>query len=365
MSSSSRESVWLNAWYEGRLWLSLAMVFLWPLSKLFEYAAARRRHQQLASVVPLSVPVVIVGNITLGGTGKTPTIIALIEHLRAQGWNPGVVSRGYGGRAPTYPYLVDAQSHPAYSGDEPLLIALETHCPVAVDANRRAAAEYLIEQGCDILLSDDGLQHYALPRNWELCLLDGQRGWGNAHCLPAGPLREPVSRLASVNSVLINGVPAKSLADKLQRHWPQGAPQPHVMTLKPLRWHRVNGSESFPLDSPPWKSDKPLQAMTGIGNPQRFFRTLQQLELVFESQSFPDHHPFTWADFAGMEDSVVIMTAKDAVKCCALLKPSSSNEHLLDTPSKVRDWWYLSVSAELPSAFLNTFDGWLQDQRSD
>ncbi len=333
---------WLDRWYEGRWWLWL----LWPLSGLFRVVAALRRRQQEVEQASLPVPVVVVGNITLGGTGKTPVIISLVQHLRERGWTPGVVSRGYGGLAPHYPYLVTPDSDPRHSGDEPLLIALSAGCPVAVDANRLAAAELLVGEGCDILLSDDGLQHYKLPRQWELCLLDGQRGWGNGLCLPAGPLREPVSRLAEVQAILLNGDPAERVARQLRTGLPAGAPPPQTMHLRPLSWHRLGDGSSAPVGQQfPWDGSAAVHAVTGIGNPRRFFHTLQQLGVVFSEHAFPDHHPFTPEDFDGLQDGVVVITAKDAVKC-----RDFAGENV----------WYLAVAAELPAELLQTLDTDLQ-----
>ncbi|MYM62698.1 tetraacyldisaccharide 4'-kinase [Pseudomaricurvus sp. HS19] len=332
---------WLDRWYQGRWWLWL----LWPLSLLFRLVAAVRRRQQEVEQASLPVPVVVVGNITLGGTGKTPVIITLVQHLRERGWKPGVVSRGYGGQAPQYPYLVTPDSDPRHSGDEPLLIALSASCPVAVDANRLAAAELLVAQGCNILLSDDGLQHYKLPRQWELCLLDGQRGWGNGLCLPAGPLREPVSRLAEVQAILLNGDPDERVAGQLQNGLPAEAPQPQAMHLQPLSWHRLVDDTTLPAGQLPWDSVSSLHAVTGIGNPGRFFHTLQQLGLEFSEHVFPDHHPFSPADFDGLQGGVVLMTAKDAVKC---------REFAGD------NFWYLAVAADLPEELLQKLDADLQ-----
>ncbi|MDX2349092.1 MAG: tetraacyldisaccharide 4'-kinase, partial [Porticoccus sp.] len=190
-----------QAWYRHNSW---ALLFL-PFSWLFRGVAATRRyyHQKVAPSPSLNVPVIVVGNITVGGTGKTPLLLALVAHFKQQGYRPGVISRGYGGNASEYPLRVTTESAAAEVGDEPLLLA--SACPVVVDPDRYRAAQFLLEQtDCDLILSDDGLQHYRLPRDIEIVVVDGGRGFGNGHCLPAGPLREPVSRLTQADFVLIN-----------------------------------------------------------------------------------------------------------------------------------------------------------------
>ncbi|MEH6467801.1 MAG: tetraacyldisaccharide 4'-kinase, partial [Porticoccus sp.] len=191
-----------QAWYRRSSWVLLLV----PLSWLFRaVVTVRRYYQQKVKPNPsLSVPVIVVGNISVGGTGKTPLLLALASHLKEQGYRPGVISRGYGGSASGYPILVSAESIAAEVGDEPLLLA--SACPVVVDPDRYRAAKSLLEQtDCDLILSDDGLQHYRLPRDIEIAVVDGERGFGNGQCLPAGPLREPVSRLQYFDFILTNG----------------------------------------------------------------------------------------------------------------------------------------------------------------
>ncbi len=192
------EYIWYKSPFLGYL--------LWPLSWVFRLLAQQRKLSLINRRAPdFSVPVIIIGNITVGGTGKTPLVIAVIEYLQAQGYQPGVISRGYGGNA-EYPMQLNAQTTAAESGDEPLLIAQACNCPVVVSPNRYQACEYLLKNNSvDVVISDDGLQHYALPRDIEIVVFDGQRGLGNGLCLPAGPLREPVKRLSSVDFVVVNG----------------------------------------------------------------------------------------------------------------------------------------------------------------
>lgn len=335
----SAETFWLNAWYQGRWWLWA----LWPLSLLLQGVAGLRRRQLQGRARPASVPVVVVGNITLGGTGKTPMIIALVRYLQAQGLQPGVISRGYGGSAPCYPYLVTAVSPVAESGDEPLLIALETGCPVMVGADRNASVQQLISaHQCDVILSDDGMQHYKLSRQWEICLLDGARLLGNGWCLPAGPLREGARRLQEVDCVVLNGTPPPSAQlDKVLAL----APPLHTMQLRPSHWCNLLTGERRELGELDFSTQPVVNAVSGIGNPERFFNTLRDLGIHVRGQAFPDHHAFTAEDLAWVGLRPLLMTAKDAVKCRPFAQP---------------DWWYLSVEADLPDALLGQFADFLR-----
>ena len=334
----SKEQFWLDAWYQGRWWLWL----LWPLSLVFQLGTALRRWQQMRAAQPLAAPVIVVGNLTLGGTGKTPLIIALGKYLQQRGRKPGVLSRGYGGEAPAYPYTVTPDSPVQFSGDEPLQIARDSGLPVVVDRDRVAAARCLIEQhGCDILLSDDGLQHYRLQRQLELVVVDGRRGLGNRMCLPAGPLREPPARLQQVDCVVVNGADNADLAD---------LPVPVcVAHLQPVYWCHVKSGQSVELDVRPWPFESggsDLLAVTGIGNPERFFASVRDLGLEIRENRFPDHHAFTQQDFAFAHDQVVLMTAKDAVKCQSFA---------------AANWWYLAVEMPLPADVRQLIDDFLSD----
>jgi len=334
--SITRQDFWLEAWYQGRWWLYL----LYPLAWLFRTLAARRRRQQQRQnqqLAPLGVPVIVVGNITLGGTGKTPLLIAIAKYLQRQGYRPGIISRGYGGQAPYYPYTLSSNSRAAEVGDEPLLIFRETGCPVVVGPDRRADAEALLEaHACDIILSDDGLQHYRLPRSIEIAVVDGQRGLGNGLCLPAGPLREPPQRLTEVDLVVFNG--DTTLVTPL----PVDS-QPHTMRLAPSCWRAVVDQSEKPLLQPPCETE--VWAVAGIGNPQRFFNTLAQLGLKPKTQVFPDHHQYQISDFAFVQDSPLLMTAKDAIKCQTFAQPN---------------WWYLAVDAKLGERFWHQLSEKLQ-----
>lgn len=319
---------WVEAWYRGSIWLYALL----PLTGLFRVIATmRRRYLRRFAQRKLTVPVLVVGNISVGGTGKTPVIIALVHHLRTRGYKPGVISRGYGARAPSYPLVVTEETPVQHSGDEPLLIAQATGCPVCVDPDRVAAGERLVALGCDIILSDDGLQHYRLGRDLEIAVVDAERRFGNGWCLPTGPLREPISRLRQVDWVLVNGgapgamedIPGKGVA----------------MTLRPDHWRRFGEQEPLPLDY--FEQGTRVHAVAGIGNPQRFYQTLRSLGIAPLEHDFPDHHQYTLEELQFTEPWPVVMTAKDAVKCRAFAEP---------------EWHWLEVSSQLPETFWLSFD---------
>lgn len=260
----------------------------------------RRFRSGRAATVRLSAPVIVVGNITVGGTGKTPVVQWLVGALRERGWRPGIISRGYGGEEATEPRRVPPDGDPARFGDEPVLLARETGCPVAVCPDRPTAGRLLLDSGdCDCLVADDGLQHLALERDIELVVVDGQRGFGNGLCYPAGPLREPRARLRSVDLVITNG----------------GGREGAGFRLEPGAFKPVDGREGVAQ----WAdfSTKPVHAVAAIGNPDRFFRLLEERGLRIERHAFPDHHPFSPDDLDFGDGHPVLMTAKDAVKCAA------------------------------------------------
>jgi tetraacyldisaccharide 4'-kinase len=296
------------AWVE-RHWQSVTPVsaLLYPASLLYGAAAAFLR--VTATTARLPVPVIVVGNVTVGGTGKTPLTLWLAEFLTTRGCTPGIVSRGYGGRADT-PRRVFPDSDPLTCGDEPILLARRSGCEVWIGTDRVAAARALLAAGsaCDVVLSDDGLQHYPLERDVEICVIDGERGLGNGWLLPAGPLREPAARLAGVDALVINGGADHSSLKTLP-----GNAARFAMTLEGREFRNLlnpgqaAGAESF--------RGKRIHAIAGIGNPRRFFRHLQEMGLDFTAHAFPDHYPFAASDleYAGAE--AVLMTEKDAVKC--------------------------------------------------
>ena len=278
---------------------------LQPLTTLYRRLARRNATQNQAEAVHLPVPVIIVGNIAVGGTGKTPFVIWLIETLRELGWRPGVVSRGYGGRAPAYPLRVTAATSPLHAGDEPALVAQRTGAPVAVAPDRVAAAQLLLaEGGVDVLIADDGLQHYRLARDLEFCVVDGSRGIGNGCCLPAGPLREPPERLAQVDLLVINGALTVPLpADTA----PQVAMRLNIEHARRLRDSTERALADF--------SGQRVHAVAGIGNPERFFSALRSRGIEVIAHPFPDHYRYADVDLCFDDDLPVLMTEKDAVKC--------------------------------------------------
>jgi tetraacyldisaccharide 4'-kinase len=256
------------------------------------------------------VPVVIVGNITVGGTGKTPLVLWLAAFLQRHGMRPGIVSRGYRGAA-DHALEVTPAVDTSTAGDEPVLLARRSGCPVWIGRDRVAAARALLEAHpeCDVIIADDGLQHYRLARDVEIAVIDGARGLGNGYTLPAGPLREPASRLAAVDAVVVNARDASEAA----------RPRECVMRLEGSRFRnladpqRHAGAADF--------AGKRVVAIAAIGNPPRFFAHLAALGMTFESRAFPDHHAYRESDLAFPDADAIVMTEKDAVKCAPFASP--------------------------------------------
>jgi len=307
MMSSPANNWVANVWY-GK---SLLVWVLLPLSLLYAAVTSARRwlfRTGMRRSVIVDKPVIVVGNISVGGTGKTPLTIWVAQNLKAIGMQPAIVSRGYRGEVGPLPVLAKASSDPAAVGDEAVLLAQRSDCPVVVHPDRVAAAEKAIEQGADVIVADDGLQHYALARNMELAVVDAERGFGNGHLLPAGPLREPVKRLDSVDKILLQR-PQGSAATVLRRHSDQ---QPLHFSLQPVRLVRLDGSESRSLQE---FSGRDVHAVAAIGNPARFFSLLEAHGLQVIAHPLPDHAPIDVRDVQFVDDNDVIMTEKDAVKC--------------------------------------------------
>ena len=306
-------------WYGGQPapWWLRALVPVYSLgNRLDRWLKLRRRPDDLKSVF-----IIVVGNITVGGSGKTPLVIRLCQLLREAGLKPGVISRGYGRRTPGL-RLVSPASDPDLVGDEPLLIAQRAGVPVIVSADRCEAARRLLQQEINVIISDDGLQHYRLPRTLEICVVDGSRGFGNGRLLPAGPLREPLERLAAFDSIVINGE-----TENLPAELPTTP-----MTL-------VSGMLRSLDDGQGWRLGQfagcKANAVAGIGNPDRFFDLLRHAGIKVSPHVFPDHHIFQADDFESMEPSLpILMTEKDAVKCKGL---------------GLKNAWFLSVDAVLPA----------------
>lgn len=312
--------------------LSARSALLLPVSWLFRLAVELRRlafRIGWARRVATGVPVIVVGNVTVGGTGKTPLTIWLVLYLISRGWHPGVVSRGYGGSASNdrVSEPVGVHSDPLRVGDEPVLIARRTPVPVWIGIDRVFAARALLREHpeCDILIADDGLQHYRLARDVEVAVVDAGLGFGNGHMLPSGPLREPVRRLAVVDALVINGAASVD------------APVPMAAQFE----MRIAASRIYRLDDPTVVAEpgslrgQRLHAVAGIGYPERFFSLLKALGLSFVEHPFPDHHRFDMADldFGG---EPVILTEKDAVKCIRF----GAAHH-----------WVLAVEAQVDAAF--------------
>lgn len=311
-----------------RLWYRSARPLwpLWPLAWLYRFIAARRRRQALITLGGdrLAVPVIVVGNITAGGTGKSPLTAWLVETLRDAGWSPVILTRGYGGKANSYPLLVTSDTGSTAAGDEPVMLAQQCHCPVVVDPQRYRGGQWAIEQALgDVLVCDDGLQHYRLPRDIELAVFDGVRGLGNGAPIPVGPLREPAERLSAVDFVITNGL----------RPLPLAHPAQHCMTLAPAWVRNLHSGETRPAD---WLAGQRVRAVAGIGNPARFFQTLSDLGASVRSRAFADHHVFRAEELAIEAGELLLITAKDAVKCQDLAPPQT---------------WVLEVRAELPEDF--------------
>jgi tetraacyldisaccharide 4'-kinase len=308
-----------SIWY-GKHPLRLALA---PLSWLFcAIVKVRQRAYRhgLLTRQKFPIPVIIAGNITVGGTGKTPLVIWLGQFLKKQGFKPGIVSRGYGGRAEKWPQRVYPDSEPTLVGDEALLLARHSGCPVVVAPKRIKAVQTLLENhDCDLIISDDGLQHYALHRDIEIAVLDDIRRYGNKRCLPAGPLREPMTRLKQIDFIVTKGA---ALSQEFSMQY----------DLKPLQ-RVIDDNVSQPLAA---LRGQTVHAVAGIGHPAKFFTRLRDNGLKLRCHEFPDHHYYSQTDIHFNDDKPVIMTEKDAVKCRHFAGP----QH-----------WYLPIEARLPNLF--------------
>ncbi|MFT6093907.1 MAG: tetraacyldisaccharide 4'-kinase [Pseudohongiellaceae bacterium] len=330
-----------KSWHKKSSWLMLLV----PLSALFMFLAKSRRTKLESNPnrIMLSVPVIVIGNISAGGTGKTPVVIALIDSLKARGYKPGVISRGYGGDAQDVPLSVNKNTPVTQSGDEAKLIAQLCCVPVVVDPRRDGAYAHLIDAfDVDVVVSDDGLQHYNLPRTIEVAVVDGQRMFGNEKVFPAGPLREPVERLREVDFILLNGVDSlteqQTLAAKAKL---EPFAELGVLELQPTVFINQQSGEKKPFAGAPFNMGNRLQAVTGLGNPERFFNLLETLSYQVERYPFPDHHSFSKTDFEQLkldEFQPVVMTEKDAIKCEEFAKPN---------------FWTLKVVLTLPDDFVD------------
>ncbi len=329
----------MTAWFE-REWQRLgggALVFL-PLAVIFWAASALRRAAYRSGLLEpwkAPVPIVVVGNITAGGTGKTPLTIAIVELLKARGFTPGVVSRGYGSIPPTEQdpsgvvRVFPERATPEHFGDEPVMIARRCQVPVFISPDRPAAVRALLQAipGIDVVVSDDGLQHYALARDVEIAVVDGELRFGNGLPLPSGPLREPVSRLRTVDAVVVNGGNSDLIP----------APRQFAMHLGEERFVRIaDREEREPREFAELVRGRDVAAIAGIAHPERFFSHLRRLGVTARTHAFPDHHLYRPADLKLPGAEAIVMTEKDAVKCAAF-----ADERL----------WFLRIAATLPPDF--------------
>ncbi len=327
-NQTSKLQQWLeHVWYSD----SRGRFLLIPLSAFYCAANAYQRQTQLKALSQnppnIKVPIIVVGNITVGGTGKTPVTVHIVNLLKRSGYKPAVITRGYGGKAQTWPQKVTPDSDAEMVGDEAVLMATSTGVAVYAGANRLESIQQLLaETECDVIVSDDGLQHYKMPRDIQIAVIDGERGFGNGYCIPAGPLREKINRLDECHLLVLNGQ-AKTENERLKRA--------QLMSLSGDNLINLATAEERPLKD---LSGKTVQAVTGIGNPKRFYSTLENTGLIVKQHSFPDHFAFSKNDLSFENDSTVIMTEKDAVKCKGLIGAQSN-------------YWYLPVSAVLPKDF--------------
>lgn len=332
-----------RAWYRDAAWLR----WLQPLARLYGLVSRYRRQAYQSGHKPVhraSVPVVVIGNLVAGGTGKTPLALTLCQYLQQQGLQPALLSRGYGGHSSVWPLVVTCDTPPRECGDEALLFALNTEAPVVVDPDRSRGVRFLeSEYSPDVILCDDGLQHYALARDVELVVVDGTRGFGNGRLLPAGPLREPVTRLLEVDHVVVNADAGLALPDGIRNRV--------AMSIIPGQLVNIATGES--LTCREWllrygASWPKVHAVAGIGNPERFFTTLCDEGFAIIAHPFPDHHRYRPDEIMFGDDLPVMMTEKDVVKCL----PFVDQRH-----------WCLKVQAALPEAFLQTILQQVQQAR--
>lgn len=306
-------------WYD----INTVAIFLWPVSLLFRTLVWFRRKAYALGVFEsfkVAKPLIVIGNLSVGGTGKTPLIIELNKLLTDMDLKVGVISRGYGGTGP-WPHQLTDQSSAAVSGDEPVQLFQRTKLPIVVGPNRVDDAKLLCkENNVDIILADDGLQHYRMQRDLELIVVDQQRQFGNGFCLPAGPLREPLSRLNEKSWCVFNG-----------------GDQYYSFQIKPSNTVQLNTKRTVKLQ---YFENKTVHAVAGIGNPQRFFNMLKDNGINVIEHAFQDHHNFTVDDLNFNDDLAVLMTEKDSVKC-----QNIDNERL----------WYVAIDITLSDNFITDF----------
>lgn len=311
----------MSATLIDKLWYSRhpARWLLFPAALAYEaIVGIRRNYLQHFKQEQFSVPIIVVGNLTVGGVGKTPLVIALVHALQSRGLRVGIVSRGYGANAKTFPHEVRLDDAAELVGDEPLLLAQKAHCPIVIAPKRVQAVRYLLDKyQSQVIISDDGLQHYAMGRAIEIAVIDGVRGLGNGMSLPAGPLRERANRLNRVDFIVVNG-----------GTWPGG----YRMDLQPGMFTQIVSGKTVPIE----QLVMPVAAMAAIGHPQRFFTTLKTLGVAFKAYPFADHHHFQLNELR-FPEKMMVMTEKDAVKCQAF---ATDDMYFLPVKAVVQDGFW-------------------------
>lgn len=357
---------WLESiWYDKNKTSSISRLLLIPLSYLYSAINNYQRKTQTANLLKsgtkLSCPVIVVGNITVGGTGKTPLTIHIVKLLQQAGYKPAIITRGYGGKATIWPQSVVADSDASIVGDEAVLMASSTAVPVYAGANRLESIEQLLKaHDCDVIVSDDGMQHYKLPRDIQIAVIDGERQLGNGYCLPAGPLREKKERLKDCDLIVVNGQKTQFIelnhdgSDTASNETANHDVENHDIENRDIESYEIESFEMslsgqtlinlLTLETKPLNDfdGQTIQALTGIGNPQRFYSSLKAQGLKVIENSFPDHYAFEKSDLNFDEASTVIMTEKDAVKCKPLISDSLNGS---------KQYWCLPVTAKLPNEF--------------
>jgi len=320
---------------------NLLTVMLWPLSLIYRAAFALNKNLYrvgLKSIYRAPVPLIVVGNLTVGGTGKTPIVIYLIEQLRLHGYTPGVISRGYHGNTVEGVQSVKPDTPIIESGDEPAMLMRRTKAPIVIGANRQAACEMLLDEfSVDVIVSDDGLQHHALARDVEICLRDMTTPQTNHYLLPAGPYREPRTRFETID-LLVTHQPATNEFNGELSSNTGGIDKEFTMYLDASAPISVNSFAGNGSTANGFDTNKLTHAVAGIANPQRFFDTCRSLGYTIEEHGFADHHAFSASDLNFGEAAQVLMTEKDAVKCVNFNNAS---------------FWFLPVNAKLENGFID------------
>tara|TARA_Y100001970_G_scaffold272956_1_gene370398 strand:- start:1211 stop:2242 length:1032 start_codon:yes stop_codon:yes gene_type:complete len=335
----------INSWRKKSLWL----IMLLPLAYLFRVIVFFRKRLLYKTERPknFTVPIVVIGNITVGGSGKTPLTIAIANKLVGLGYKPGIVSRGYKAHAPHYPFSVKSNGDATFTGDEPLMIAKNTQSPVVIDTNRSRAVRFIQNEfDVDVILSDDGLQHYRMYRDVEICVVGENGVLFSRDFLPAGPLREPLNRLEEVDLIVLNGINQNDISRSLLN-------KTYEMKMIPKSFVNLTTNEVKPFGGAPFNIGNRIQAVTAIANPNRFFETLENLPYPIEKICYPDHYEFSSDDFISEkidEHQPVVMTEKDAVKCGEFAN---------------NNFWMLTTNTELEDSFFDALTGQIDYVKKD